>query len=266
MRIFVRNLAAVLIFISLQCCVPAVVRPPSPPFDNQEISQIIESFEEQESLADSLVSSGKLIMREEEEYDDEDDSESRYSILMVGRRDPFKVKIEITHPWGRPLLHLLINETHMQILSFHEKRLYQGRLGDLKSMIFFPVELGRDQIWTIIRGYPILGEHMQILSKKNDQIELLDKKGKTIQIIDFWPGSRLPRLLSYTGKGAKASFSDFKTDKQIKYARKIGFDDPEDRTSLEINIKTMVFNKAIPESIFKLSLPPGFEIVPIQHR
>ncbi len=255
MRIFIRNLVVVLILISFQCCAPVFVRPPALPFSAREISQIIASLEEQESLAGSLVSSGKLILKE-------DDSEFRYSILMVGSRDPLKVKIEITHPWGRPMLHFLISETHMQILSFHEKRLYQGRLGGLEPTRFFPVDLGPDQIWAIIRGYPVLGEYMQALSQKGDQIELLDKEGKTIQIIDFYQDSRFPRLSSITGKGPGVSFSDFKIDKQIKYAREIGFDDPQDRTSLAINIKTIVFDKEIPESIFELPLPPGFEIVP----
>ena len=64
--------------------------------------------------------------------------------------------------------------------------------------------------------------------------------------------------------GIKVSFSDFESNSGLKYARKIRLVDPKTETILALKLKQTVFNKILPESIFKLEKPKGFEMIPLR--
>jgi hypothetical protein len=253
LKFSIRILIAGLIPIIFQCCAPVFVRPPSPPFDHQKIAHLVSSFEEQERRVQAFFSSGTLTVAD---YYSEFDAD----ILIVATRDPLKIRIEVTHPWGVPIFHILIQEAHLQILSFPEKRYYNGHLGDSDPALnFFPLHLDPDQLWGLVRGYPILGEYYRVESQQGDQITLLNRELESVRIIDLYPQSDLPSLLSYPEQDIEVSFSDFENDEGIYYARNIIFNDSNAWTTLELNIKNMVLNKTIPEEVFDLKIPPYFE-------
>jgi hypothetical protein len=248
------------IFISLltpiffQYCAPVIIQKPSRPFDHQKITDLISISREQEKRVHMLFSLGRLTIERH-------GSETELNVLIAGERDSSKIKIEITHPWGRPVVHILINEMGFQILSFREKRYYYGRLGDSDTSGFFPVRLDPDQIWALIRGYPVVRNHNRAISLKGDQIVFLNKDGEKVQVIDFYPHSSLPCLMSFPGQEVEVSFSDFQNDDGIYYARKIGLNDPKTRSILTFDVKQIIFNQAIPKAIFELEKPADFEIM-----
>ena len=240
-----------------QACARVPVKPAPPPFGHQEITRILDQFKEQERLVQTFFSSGRLTVEAQ-------GSESFSNILIVGNKNPLRIKIELTHAWGRPLVHMLINESEIRILSFSEKKYYHGSLGTLDSFKFFPARLNLVQIWALVRAYPSLMNHSRAVSLKGNQITLLNARAESTQILDFYPASSLPRLVSFPARGIAVSFSDFENDNDLKYARKIKLDDPKTETILALKLKQMVFNKAIPKSIFEMKKPGDFELLPLR--
>lgn len=253
----IRILMAGSILILFQSCAPVSVKRPSIPFNHPEIGHIISSLEEQERRVHTVFSSGSLMFKRE-------DSEAESNILIVGARDPFRIKIEVTHSWGTPLLHILIHETGVHILAFREKRYYVGARGNFGPSRSFPVDLHPDQVWALARGYPLLLRHNRAVSAKGDQIMFLNRKGETVQVIDFFPGSVLPHMVSFPGRRAEMSFSDYENQDGTYHASDMILNDRRAGNILALDLKQVVFNKSIPEAVFNLEIPHGFETVVLQ--
>ncbi len=252
----ITRLLSALLLLLLSCCARVAITPPSPPLNHQAITGIISAFKEQGVAVRTLFSSGTLTL-------DIKGSESDVTVLIIATRDPSKIKIEITHPWGRPLLHILIMGSSLEILSFTDKRLYSGHLGthDLSRLI--PVPLSPELLWTLARAYPVLLKYNRLLSLKGNQITLLDQRGDKIQVIDLYPESDLPQRVSFCQQNAEMTFSDFQNNGGIRYSKEIGLNSPKDNARLALEIRQMVFNKPVPEAIFRLETPLDFELVPL---
>ena len=255
-NIFIKNLAAGAMLVLFQCCAPLIVKP-TIPLGDEEIARYISAIRKQGRMVQTLFSSGRVILKRP-------DSEVRANILIVATKYPTNIKIEITHPWGRPLFHLLINETTIKALSFPDKRLYTGPVGSSGVVTFFPIRFGPDQIWNLVRGYPTLQLHDKAVSQRQNRISLIDREGKTVQVIDFDPEKRLPYSTSFPIQDITITFSRLQNENKIYYARKIVMADHKNKTSLTLNLRQMVFNTAIPKSVFELKVPAGFETLPFE--
>ena len=222
------------------------------PLSDKEVRVILSDMEEQEKKVLSFYSLGALSIR-----DPGWDSES--NILTAGTRDPFKLKIEITHPWGRPVLHILIDETRLEVLSFADKRLYLGYFSPETLSTFLPGDFDAHLIWATLRGFPILIEHHRTLATGSDQFSLLNKEEKEIEIIRLYPESLLPKVVSFPERHLNLAFSDFQEREGIYYARKVRVNHLEKEGNLVLKNRKMLFNKTLPEKIFVLEKPPSFE-------
>ncbi|MBC8419450.1 MAG: hypothetical protein H8E10_12715 [Desulfobacterales bacterium] len=247
-------LLSVTVLLILTGCAQVPLPVPCPPLGHQEIGRIVSVFRQQETAVHTLFSSGGMTLKGQ-------GSESEATVLIVATRNPPKIKVEITHPWGRPLLHILINGSSLDILSFSEKRVYSGTLGNLPLSKLIPVPLSPELLWTLSRAYPALLSHYRVISQKGNQITLLDRRGDQIQVIDLYPDSGLPQSVSFCKQNAVMSFSDFQSSNGISFAGKTGLDGPRDGASLALDIRQMVFNKPVPEEIFRLKIPRDFEVV-----
>ena len=123
------------------------------------------------------------------------------------------------------------------------------------------MRLDPDQIWALIRGFPQVLKHDRAISLKEDQIAFLNADGEKIQVIDFYPQSTLPCLMSFPGQKVEVSFSDFQNEDGTYYARKIGLNDHKTHSILMFDLKQIVFNQAIPKAIFEMEKPIGFKIM-----
>jgi len=158
------RLISVFLLLLLSCCARIAITPPSPPLDHQAITGIISAFKEQwVAVSYPLLLRGNAHPRYQR-------FQSDATVLIVATRNPSKIKIEITHTWGRPLLHILITGSRLDILSFADKRAYSGQLGtpDLSRLI--PVPLSPELLWTLARAYPVLLNHNHALSVNGNQI------------------------------------------------------------------------------------------------
>jgi hypothetical protein len=249
-----RGVFFLLLFSSffLQCCAPVSVQQSSRPFGPEKISDLISMSRDQERQVHALFSLGRLAIKRR-------GSEAELNMLAAGIRDSGKIKIEITHPWGRPFLYILLHERRFQILSFSEKKYYSGYLGSFDPSGLFPGMLEPDQIWTFVRGYPVIRKHNRAVSLKENQITVLNTNGEFVQVIDFHPQSSTPCSVLFPEQDIRLTFSDFKNEDGIYYARKVGLSDPRTGSDLTFDRKQVVFNKAIPKEIFQLEKPVGFE-------
>ena len=247
-------LSFLLIFFLVQSCTPIPVkRAVHPPYTDQEINSLLRELKTQENAVHSFFSNGRIMFQRQ-------GSEVEASVLIVGTRDPIKLKIEITHLWGRPLVHILITEKKIHLLSFSEKRYYTGNIGEPFISNLLPIHLDARLLWAIGRGFPILCEYHHATSPEGNRISLLNREKTTIQRIEFYPESDLPHQALYSDHGLEVSFSDFETENNIRFARETGLFDQKAGATLRIDNKQMVFNKAIDASVFDFIIPAGFKL------
>ncbi|MEE4351962.1 MAG: hypothetical protein V2J25_03755 [Desulfatiglans sp.] len=240
-------------FLLLHSCAPLTVKP-TRPLGDDEIARHIDSIRKQGRLVQTLFSSGGVVLKGP-------DSKARSNVLIVATKYPLRIKIEITHPWGRPLLHMLVNETRIKALSFPEKRFYSGPISSSHQMTFFPIRFGADQMWNLVRGYPALELHDKAISQKENQVSLVDSQGNIIQIIEFDTEKKLPSSTFFPMQDMAIAFSHIQNEDEIYYSRKIVIMDHKNQTHLTLNLREMVFNTVIPKSIFELKVPADFETI-----
>ena len=241
-----------LLFISLAGCATIYK-----PLADKEVEGILSRIQAEESKVSAFYTLGGLSLR-----DRDWDTESH--VLIVGRRNPFKIKIEVTHPWGRPIVHILIDERKLQVLSFPDKRLYLGAFTPEALSKFLPGELDADVVWAVLRGYPHLLAYHRTLSMKANQIRLMDEQGKVLEIIDLYPESQQPRMVFFPEKNMGLEFSDFQELDGIYYARRVKVEDMDGKSHLILRKRKMVINAAIPKEVFHLEKPPSFDIFDLE--
>lgn len=228
--------------------------PASPPLSYQQIEGIISSFKDQEGAVQTLISTGTLTMESQGAQTDAE-------VMIVACRKSSRIRIEITHAWGRPLLHILVDGTALDILSFSEKRHYRGHLGSPLLLKQIPFPLDADLLWSLARAYPVLRPYQQAHSKRAGQIVLTDTHTVDTQVLDLYPESNLPRRVSSYPQGTVISFSNFEKSNGLIYGGKIDVSDAEDTYRLTLDIRKMIFNQSVPDAIFHQNALEGFEQV-----
>jgi hypothetical protein len=237
-------------------CAPVTPKQPRRMLDDRMIQDFISMAQAQDAQIRSLVSIGRLTVRKGH-------SETELDVLMAGNRDLEKIKIEITHPWGRPVAHVSVKGRRLNILSFVEKRFYFGWLGTSDPSGFFPGTFDFDQIWTFFRAFPIVPKHERVFASDKKQITLLNSNGKPVQVVDLCDEGELPCRVFFPEQGALLLFSRFQRDEKVLYARKVELSASNIEGELGLNLKQMVFNETIPRSVFELVSPEGFQAVPL---
>ncbi|MFC1868868.1 hypothetical protein ACFL0H_12150 [Thermodesulfobacteriota bacterium] len=233
-----------------------IYRPtPKEPLSLDEVKTVISRIQEQEDKVASFYSSGTILVKDWK-------WESEADILIAGIRRPLRIKIEITHPWGRPILHFLIDNRRLQVLSFNEKKLYLGDFTPETLSRFFPgIFFDYNMIWAVLRGYPTLKSHIRIISPGANRISLLNQKGEDIEVIELYPENLLPKRVSFPGNYVDMAFSGYKENNGIYYAAEVTVKNIKGGRALLLNNRKKAFNGTIPDQIFILKKPPGFETV-----
>lgn len=243
------------LLLSIGCA--AVYRPVSKgvplPYDEADL---ISRMLDQEDRVSSFYASGTVSIKGWA-------WQSEADLLIAGTRDPLKIKIEITNPWGKSILHILIDNNRLEILSFDEKRIYLGDLtAESLSRVFLPGEFcDHNLIWSVLRGYPHIAGYDRIVSSGMYRINLMNQEGMDIEVIDLYAETLLPKHVSFPQKSLDISFSGFKENDGINYAEEVIVNNIEGRKDLALKTRKMVFNKPVPDQIFILEKPLTFETV-----
>jgi len=234
-------------------CAPLVPYPPTPPFSREESARLIARLKTQGDVVTSFQGIGKLWFKDGEQ-------ESEANLLAVGSR-PLRMRLEISHPWGRPLFFVVADNKHTQAVSFVKKKVFSGEWRRLSLRPFSVLTLDMDSLWTVLSGSVPILPHARAASLKQHEIRLFDAQEEVLEIIAFFPDSRLPRSVYFPGKGITVVLSDYEgSDWGLKPSRIVIMSEV-DNQSAEIRYKHLRINRSVPEEIFRLALPPGFEIV-----
>jgi hypothetical protein len=221
------------------------------------VARLIRLFTEQQGRVSVFFASGSLAFEQE-------DREQKADLLVFANRIPFRVKLELTHAWGRPLFHLLLEGTRIQILSFSEKRLYVGHLSALDRWAFMPRAMTPDHLWPMLRAYPSLRSHHRAASFQGHRISLLDSEGRALQVIDVYPDTDLPHRVTFPEQSLSLTYSRYQQEEGIRYAREVRARDRKTETALVLKLKQVVFNQTPPAPVFSLTVPQEFEIHPLE--
>jgi hypothetical protein len=243
-------LALVLIgIITLSGCAPLLFKKP---LSDQELEKALSLLKAQEEAANTFFTSGQMVVKDW--YWDQD-----ANALIAGTRAPLRLRIEITHAWGQPILHLLVVGTTFKALSYGERKLYMGDLTPGALSRFFPADLDADLIWDVVRGFPKLQRHGRAESTKADQVAFLNRQGDKVAIMELYPESGLPKQLSFPERKVGIGYADFQQEGGILYAKEVRVKQLEGTRNLMLKNGKMIFNKPIPDDLFRMEIPPGFE-------
>jgi len=259
-------------FLAFQCCSPLTVKPPSPALNEESVAALVSAFVAQESVAKTLFFSGTLTFKNQ-------NTENAAQILMITDASPRadtksgadtqvcpygRMKIEITHPWGKPLTHILIEGQRLCILDFTEKRIYRGSLESKRLSQHIPVPLNHSILWSLARAFPALLKHRETALIAGNQFTLLDKTGDKVQHFELYSAEPLPRRVCFCKQNATIVFSDFEDDDGILYARQMRFHGSDHNVGLEIDIDQMTFNTPLPKAVFSMEAPSDFTTVHLE--
>ena len=233
-------------------CAPLVPYVPERPFSQEQTTQLISHLRAQGDETSSFVGVGKLWYRDGEE-------ESDSNLLVVGSR-PFKLRLEVTHTWGKPLVHLVVDKRTISVLSLVEHKFYRGFPGDLPTRQFFLFDLDLDSAWMILSGTVPILPHQKAVSMKPNEITLYNDDDEAVETISFSSRSLLPRYVHLPQQGFTIALAEFKELSLGRYPSTITIA-KGDENQIEIRYKSLQLNKQIPEEVFSLNPPPDFEIV-----
>jgi hypothetical protein len=187
--------------------------------------------------------------------------ESDAEILAAGVKDPFTMKIEITHSWGSPLLHVLIKDGRLEVLSFQDKVLYAGAFTpEALSRFLSGFSLDEGMIWSILSGRPPIAVHEALLPGPG-RIILTGSEGIELETVFLPVKAHLPARVSFPQQSMEVSFSDFKEEGGISYAGEIELTGKKLRGDLSLKINRISLNASVPDQIFNLERPSTYETV-----
>ena len=245
---------ALMFLIAVSGCAPVFFKKP---LSDQELGKVVSLLKAQEEKVNAFYTTGHMTVKDW--YWDQE-----ANTLMAGTRTPLRLRMEITHAWGQPILHLLIVGKTFKALSYGERKLYIGDLNPGALSKFFPADLDADLIWDVLRGFPRLREDGRIESGKADQVRLLDRHGDETEVLELDAESGLPRRISFPERKVAVVYADFQQENGILYAKEVRIMQLGGTRNLTLKNGKMVFNKPIPDEIFRQEIPPGFETVYIE--
>ena len=191
-----------------------------------------------------------------------DDGEA--NIFAATTRDPFRTKIEVTHPWGQPLLYLLEDGKDFRLLSYPERKLYFGELSARSLSRFLPEDMDQTVLRDILRAYPVLEATYRVHPERGNQISFYNRQGQEVRIVELDRETLLPREVVLPHQNIKLVFENFQESGGFRYARKVTVTHFLGGKLIVYTVEKMVFNHKIPDQVFTLQAPPGFEIMLVE--
>lgn len=249
-----RFMTVCLLVVLLGGCATLGRVPPGPPLSDREVEETVAGIRKESGKATSFYTRGTLLVKDwywEEET----------TMVMVGSSEPFRVKIEVTHGWGQPILHILVDRGKLEVLSFTEGRLYIGAFTPEALSRFIPGPMTPELIWSVLRGYPVVLPHTRGHSPHAGRIDLYGPGGERVETLEFDHGGMHPSRVNLPVQRAQLTFSSFEDAEGIVYAREVHVDQKGSRGKLTLRREKTVFNRAAPNEVFTVDKPPAFTVV-----
>ena len=222
---------------------------------SDNIENIIRNTIKQEDIVSEFYSTGTLTINGWI-------LDTSVDIFIAGERDPFTLKIEISHSWGKPLFSLLIKEDRLEIRDFIDKKQYTGKFTPANLSRFLPnMDCSSDMIWSFFRAYPQFFSYARVYESTPGVLNLEDSHKNILGTMTFFPGKGIKEAVSSPPRFLNMKFTDFQKTGDIDYAVKTVVEDIKGKKDLTLKRNKIIFNKDIPDEIFSLKNQPYFEIV-----
>lgn len=233
-------------------CAPLQPLPPAKPLSQDQARHLISKMKAQAGEVSSFLGMGELLFKEGLQ-------EAEMKLLAVGRKPP-KLRIELTHAWGRPLLHIVADDQNTSVLSFVDHTFYSGPLNSLPRKQFFPLELDLKTVWLILSGrIPIL-PHFKIASLRPNEISLFNQEDEEVETLLFSQDLTMPTLIHFPRQGFTVALSQIEQGKMGPYPSRVSISQGDER-QLEIRYSSLQHNRSIPDEIFSLKPPHDVRII-----
>jgi len=223
--------------------------------DTFTVNAVLNDIRDQDTRVSTFYTIGTITVKDWKWDSDAD-------MLIIGQKDPFKIKIEFTHQWKGPVLHILIDKNNLEILSFSEKKIYLGPFTPEGLSRFIPGSFfDSELIWSALRAYPNLLNHHETASYEENRIDLLNEDNREIETVNLHPESLYPEKVIFPDHGLNITFSTFREIEGIRYAEDVRIKNITSKRNLLLKNKKMVFNQSIPDKIFTIQRLANYEIV-----
>jgi outer membrane biogenesis lipoprotein LolB len=233
-------------------CAPLQTLPPAKPISQDQAHRLIAQLRAQADEVFSFVGAGKLLLRERR-------GETDMNLIAVGQR-PSRIRLELTHTWGKPLIFLVADKQNTSVLSFVEHTFYSGPSKQLNRRQFFPFEIDLEIVWVILSGrIPVL-PHCNVASLRQNEITLFDGQGDTVERLTFSRDRSIPTSIHLPKQGLTVTLSQFKAGTMGPYPSKVSISQGDERHA-EIRYTSLEFNRSIPEELFALNPTPDVQII-----
>lgn len=181
-------------------------------------------------------------------------------IFMAGTKDPMRIKIEITHSWGKPVLHILIDRDRLEILDYNDKKAYSGEFSPEGLSDYFPGSgFSEEMLWGVFRGLPDLSIFEKGEYRAPGKVRLTKKDGSAVSLIEFSQEGSSPDEISLKYGDLSIKFSDFSEIDNTRFAGKVKIEDVLNSKDLILTRNKIVFNRKIPDEVFSVEIPNNFE-------
>ena len=237
----------------------AALRPAPPPLDPARLDTVLDRLAEQKERVASFYSLGTVTLRQWVVESEE------ARILVVGTRNPLRIKVEITHPWGAPVLHVLVDRGRLEAFSFPDATLYTGPATPGTLERFLPSPPDMDDLWDLLRGYPPPPAPGGVpASEKGPRIVCSEACPGAPWSLRVRPDTLEPERLTFLESRLEVAFDDLHVRDGIRWAGVVSYH-PGDRPGrVVIRNERMVFNEEIPEAVYTLKTPPSFREIDLE--
>jgi hypothetical protein len=236
-------------------CASIAPFPPGKPFSPQDTAGLISNLRSKEGKILTFQGIGTLNLKQGKET-------IETCFFTVGSNHS-KIRLEITHPWGKPLLHMVADKSEVSVLSLTDKKFFQGPPHAIDIRQFFLGGMDLDLVWKIFSAsLPLLPAPGGSVSLNPLEISLLDGQGEMVERIHFSSRSLLPRSIYLPKRGLTIMVSEFKHGDVVgSHPLRIKVLRENKNQVIIIRYRNLIFNKPVPQEIFQLNPPPNFEII-----
>lgn len=239
--------------LSLQSCASIGLAPGNKPLKGREISDAFFHLSREDLKAETFFGTGQLTVEGRDTY-------SRAPILFIGRRNPLELRIEVTHPWGKPLANMLVKTDGFLLVAFQEAKYYVGDGAAMSRQGILPLQLSPIELWGVARGYPFLEGFKPVFDGVPDGIGLKGEYGKVIRLDGLNPvAALLPE------KEIEIAYDDFTLEAGVAFAKEVRITSSRDGLTVTVKREQMEVNTALSDDIFRIEIPEGYERVRIMN-
>lgn len=177
--------------------------------------------------------------------------------LMMSITRPDMLRIDTLSPFEQPISTMLVSDDNLHFYNFEEKKMYYGLSNTKNLSLFLPIRINLKQFIDMFSGIsPMIAYKKYEFKYLEDsaEYELILINENVKQVIRYIAHNLQISSVKFYKNNKKIllmKFSSIKSSGNIKYAKKIYFEDFEAKNKLKLIITDIVYNGDIDNSIYK---------------